>query len=692
MNDNILQVKQFSLGYSNSRGELVSVLRDVNLTISRGEAIGLVGESGCGKSTLALAMLGFLRDGSQVLGGSIHYHDQSLFDLPEKTLANLRGGRIGLIPQNAGQSLTPTMKIGAQLDEALALHSALPARQWRARSLELLALVRLPTPETLRGRYPHELSGGQQQRVAIAMALAGNPEVLLLDEPTTGLDVTTQAYILELLRDLRQRLGTTMVFVSHDLGVIARISDRVAVMYAGQLIELGDVAQVLCQPAHPYTCGLLGSIPRLDNQGLPPSMPGYPPAVGAVKQGCSFAPRCAEAQAHCHQEVAPIRTLGDREVRCHLDVTALRQERIPEPVQVLHADVGEELIALQQVAISYAKPTLWQQLRGQSQAGIATVDGIDLSVRRGETLALVGESGSGKSTILRAISGLKVPRNGRIDFQGKDLNRPVEKREKSLKRQVQIIFQNPDASLNPRQSIAEILGMPLKLYYGLNRQECRQRALELLAQVRLGPHYLDRMPAQLSGGEKQRVAIARTFAGDPQLILCDEVTSALDVSVQAAVLKLLKELQAEKGVAYLFVAHDLAVVRAFADQVAVLYQGRLCQVGPVSKVFGADRHPYTQTLLNAVLEPNPDHQPHLYGDDQVEAAPPTQGCAFQRRCPDPCGPQCQSELPPWQQRDGNRIRCHRPLDQLSERSLPKAQRRPAPDQRPVSVLPVAANF
>lgn len=714
----ILSVQDFSLGYYNGKGELVKVLRNVNLDIAQGETIGLVGESGCGKSTLALALMGFLRTGSQVLGGDILYqpnpdspiteNKKGLFSLPVKQMEALRGKQIGLIPQNAGQSLTPTMTVGQQLEEALKLHSGLAKRVWPQRCIELLEQVRLPAPEAMLERYPHQLSGGQQQRVAIAMALAGSPDVLLLDEPTTGLDVTTQAHILELLRDLRTELGTSMVFVSHDLGVIARISDRIAVMYAGEVIELGQSADVLRHPAHAYTRGLLASIPRLHQKGLPPAMPGYPPKVGSVSQGCAFAPRCAQRLKECEVDNAPIRILesictkpiscmekasavsvnksqGTRQVRCHLPEESLIHKEPVQLIQVPKHEKGRTLLSLDQIAVSYQKSGWLDQLmtniltqtglKKNRETDISTVDDISLTVNRGETLALVGESGSGKSTIMKAISGVHAAQNGDIQLAEDSLNQGVDKRHPSLKRRVQMIFQNPDASLNPRHTVADILAQPLKLYYGLTGDDSRAKAAELLSKVRLGTHYLDRMPGQLSGGEKQRVAIARCFAGEPELILCDEVTSALDVSVQAAVLKLLKELQAEKGVTYLFIAHDLAVVQAIADQVAVLYQGRLVQVGPVDEVFKGPYHPYTETLLKAVLEPDPDHVPELLASDQPEQHPPVQGCAYQRRC-NQAKEQCYLQTPPWQQakqanaqseqgNEHNRIRCHLPLSVLA---------------------------
>ncbi|UTW13665.1 dipeptide ABC transporter ATP-binding protein [Marinobacterium rhizophilum] len=660
----LMHVQHLSLGYRNPQGALVQVLRDINLSITPGESLALVGESGCGKSTLALALMGFLRSGSQVLNGQILFQNADLLQLQARDLVALRGRRIGLIPQNAGQSLTPSMTIGRQLEEALRLHANLPRAAWRARSLALLQQVRLPAPDAILTRYPHQLSGGQQQRVAIAMALAGKPELLVLDEPTTGLDVTTQAHILELLRDLSQQLGTTLVFVSHDLGAVARISDRIAVMYAGEVVELGSSRAVLRQPAHPYTRGLLASIPRLDSPGLPPSMPGYPPRTGSAGNTCAFAARCPDVRPQCRERPAPFTDSQAHAVRCHLEYSQLSPPAVPVPSPAASGGPAQAQLQVQGVAVRYDRPGLMHRLTGQRLTTPATIEGIEFVLNKGETLALVGESGSGKSTLMRAICGIHPASSGDISLENEALNGPLDQRSRALKRRVQMIFQNPDASLNPRHTIARILEQPLRLYNGLNRQQCRQRAAELLEMVRLGPHYLDRMPAQLSGGEKQRVAIARTFAGDPQLILCDEVTSALDVSVQAAVLQLLKTLQAQKGVSYLFIAHDLAVVKAIADQVAVLYQGRLCQVGATADVFGGARHPYTRALLNAILEPDPDHRPRLLDNDTPEQHPPAQGCAYQRRCPE-ATERCQQQQPAWQEQGSNRIRCHLPIDALA---------------------------
>ena len=671
MGEALVQVKNLSIGFTSQAKLVLPILRNIDLQIREGETIGLVGESGCGKSTLALAMMGYLKSGLRVLEGESLFRGHNVFDMDKQTLEGIRGGELALIPQNAGQSLTPTARIGRQIDESVKLHTDFSKKQRHDRVIELLLQVRLPQPQELLKRYPHELSGGQQQRVAIAMALAGEPDVLLLDEPTTGLDVTTQAHILELLRDLATETGTAMVYVSHDLGAIARVSDRIVVMYAGELVLEGSAHQVLKRPAHPYARGLLLSIPRLKEAVVPASMPGLPPSPGATGQGCAFADRCPMTEQLCRDKRPALEPTAVQElVRCHFPE---RVEQLPLPGSPKRRDrsnlVGlNNILRFDNVAITYAKPNIVDQILNRQPDVTPTVDKIDLTIYRGETVGLVGESGSGKSTILRAIAGLLPPESGTITYdETESLNTSVGKREKNLLRSIQIIFQNPDASLNPRHTVAEILSQPLRLYFGLDGDELRERCVTLLERVRLRVDYLERLPSQLSGGEKQRVAIARAFAAEPELVLCDEVTSALDVSVQAAVLHLLTQLQGDHGTTYIFVSHDLAVVRALADRVAVLYQGRLCEMGPSENVYRSPSHPYTEVLLGAVLEPDPDAEPVLAAEDAVDLFPPPKGCPFQRRCPRHIGDICDNETPPWQPTGlGHAIRCHIPLGELRD--------------------------
>lgn len=664
----LIDIRNLSVGFTGRSGVERAVLRNIDLQVRRGETVGLVGESGSGKSTLALAAMGYLKSGLRVLGGKASFDGQSMFDLPQPEQQALRGGRIALIPQNSGQSLTPTLRIGAQLAEALRLHSHLPAQAHPQRIIELLTRVRLPDPAAIVRRYPHELSGGQQQRAAIAMALAGEPEALLLDEPTTGLDVTTQAHILELLREINAQTGTAMVYVSHDLGAIARVCARVVVLYAGEVVLQGTTRHVLSRPSHPYAHGLLASIPRLSDARLPAALEGRPPAPGDAGPGCAFASRCALATERCQQERPELRPLeGGETVRCHFAERTSSIARASSRLSQAQSQTGQAVLGLQDLSISYARPSLLDQMLGRKSAAPLTVQGVNLSIQPGETLALVGESGSGKSTILKAVAGLLAPAAGQIALAGNAQMAPsVEQRLRAELQRIQLIFQNPDDSLNPRQTVAEILTQPLELYFGLPRLQIQERSVALLERVRLGAHYLDRLPNQLSGGEKQRVAIARAFAAEPDLVLCDEVTSALDVSVQAAVLELLDELRIQRGTAYLFVSHDLAVVRALAHRVAVLYQGRLCEIGAAAAVYASPSHPYTEVLLGAVLEPDPDHSPALLADDRVESAPPPMGCAFQRRCPRHLGERCNEVEPPWQDAGaGHQIRCHIPIAELS---------------------------
>lgn len=671
LSEALIAIRDLSIGFTSRANETLPILRNIDLTVAPGETVGLVGESGSGKSTLALAMMGYLKGGLRVLGGSVHFGDHEMFSLDVRELEDIRGGKLALIPQNAGQSLTPTLRIGHQIDEALRLHTAADARERSTRALSLLEQVRLPEPEILVERYPHELSGGQQQRVAVAMALAGEPDALLMDEPTTGLDVTTQAHVLELLHDLGEETGTAMVCVSHDLGVIARVSDRVAVMYAGEVVLDGPVRDVLTTPAHPYARGLIASIPKLGAARLPAAMHGRPPPPGLAGDGCAFADRCPIVEPQCRDSRPALRMSDSGELtRCFLPekVTELEGAEVPHSGGG-EAKNGAAILTLGGVEISYEKPGLVDQLLGRPPAGTATVANIDIRVAAGETLGLVGESGSGKSTILKSVAGLLPPRGGEIAL-GEDevLRTKVARRTLEQRRRVQLIFQNPDESLNPRHTVEEILAQPLRLYYGMRGAQLRERSVELLDRVRLGPLYLERLPSQLSGGEKQRVAVARAFAAEPDLVLCDEVTSALDVSVQAAVLDLLNTLQAGRGTTYIFVSHDLAVVRALADRVVVLYQGRICEHGPAEKVYEVPFHPYTEVLLGAVLEPVPGKVPKLLGDDRVEIGPPATGCPFQRRCPHRLGTICDTEEPPAQVgSDGHYIKCHIPLPELASK-------------------------
>lgn len=590
----LLDVQDLTISRLGSDAELV---RSASLALEPAETLGIAGESGCGKSTLLLALMGIVKPGLAVTGGQVRVMGQDLGSLPPDALRRLRGQSVAMVPQSAAMALTPTMRVGAQLAEAMAVHDAIPPDAIAARTTALFARVRLPEPDRIGTRYPHELSGGQMQRVAIAMALACEPKLLLLDEPTTGLDVTTQAGILDLLGELRRETGMAMVCVSHDIGVLARLTARVAVMYAGRIVEDRSTADLLTQPAHPYARALMASVPRIENPGLPPSIPGSPPPPGLADPGCAFAPRCSRAQVACERAPALSPLPGGGRISCHSPILGpLAPAAMPAPMAAKEA--GAPVIAVRDLVVRYGRASLLSRLGGRSLPD-PVVAGVSLSLAKGEILGLVGESGSGKSTILRAIAGLWPPSAGSITLDGTNLPARVTERDRTALRRVQVVFQNPDSSLNPRHTVREILAQPLRLYFNASSTEVEARTHRLVADVRLGPAHLDRRPAQLSGGERQRVALARAFAAEPDVILCDEVTSALDVSVQASVLALIHDLCHAHGTSCLFVAHDLAVVAALCDRVTVLHRSRIVEDGPARSVCSTPEHPYTRSLIAA---------------------------------------------------------------------------------------------
>lgn len=652
------------------------ILHSVSFRIDRGEVLGLVGESGCGKSTIGLTLLGYLHGNARIETGRVLFKGDDLLRLARPSLDGLRGNRIGFVPQNPTTALNPSMPVGEQMAETLFLHLSATAQAQAARTLELLALVGLPSTVEFARRYPHQLSGGQQQRVCIALALACDPDLVVLDEPTTGLDVTTQEQIINLLNGLRSRLGMAMLYVTHDLGLLAQIADRIGVMYAGHLVEVASTRSLFGAPRHPYTQGLIGSVPRIED----PGGGGPPPLRGLLRRselppGCAFAPRCDLATPRCREEPQRLIDIGDgRLAACWRWREAAALARVSSPAALRQKPAGTgPLLEVKGVSIVYG------QQRGLSNflfpaKMIQAVKQFGMTIARGETFALVGESGSGKSTMARAVSGLLAPQEGQILFDGEVLAPLVRNRTPQQRRLIQFIFQNPDASLNPRAQIATTLARPLELA-GEGR-EIGQRVAAALADVRLDAAYASRYPDELSGGERQRVAIARALIAEPELLICDEVLSALDVSVQANILELLRKLRAERNLAMLFISHDLAVVRSFADRVGVLFGGELMSVGPVERIYAPPHHPYTLSLLEAVprIDPAVRRRPKPAPSPQPPAVRPK--CAYAGRCAVQLGQICVDAEPPWRFAEGGlAIRCHHPLADLMNTAVPVPEKK-----------------
>jgi peptide/nickel transport system ATP-binding protein len=654
-----------------------TALREVSLEVAPGETYGIVGESGSGKSTLALAAMRYLGENGRVTQGSIALAGRNLLTLSARELREVWRHEVKLVPQNPLVSLNPSQRIGRQLEESVAAAGQTHAR---AGVLELLASVGLADPERIADRYPHQLSGGQQQRVMIAMALGSEPALLVMDEPTTNLDVTTERAILQLVRELVRERDTAVLYVSHSLGVIAQLCDRVAVLYAGELVEDAPVETLFTNPLHPYTRGLLDSVPTLgQDRARTPLRPiaGSLPKETERAEGCIFAPRCPLATDLTRTVRPPLEHVDEtRQVRCHRWEAIAAGDLDPsQPLQAPHGDASTEatteevVLELDNVTKHYPLGrSLGDWLARRPPKRVQALAGVGLSLRRQRTLGLVGESGSGKSTLARCVVGLSEADSGELSLFGAALPHALNARDTNTLRRLQMVFQNADEALNPYRTVGSILRRPLVRLGKLKGKKADARVADLLRAVKLDPSYAGRLPAELSGGEKQRVAIARAFATEPDLILFDESVSGLDVSVQAAILNLLRELQRDRDSAYLFISHDLAVVGYLADEVAVMYLGHLMEVGETQAVLRPPYHPYTEALLAAVpaLEPQPIKPEMLLEGEVPSPVDVPHGCPFHTRCPRVLGDICRTQAPPWQTDErGKRLYCHIPLDELA---------------------------
>jgi peptide/nickel transport system ATP-binding protein len=649
-----------------TRGRDMQVLRGVSFTIARGESYGLVGESGCGKSTAALAALFALPRNGFVRNGTIRVNGENLATLSGANLRRVRATEISMVYQDAGRALNPAITIGRQIAEVFEL-LGIRGAEGLERSEAMLKRVQISAPGRVMGAYPHQLSGGMLQRVVIAMALAKDPTLLVLDEPTTALDATVEAEVLDLIATLRQETGTSVLFISHNLGVINHMCDRVGVLYAGSLVEEGPTAELLRRPMHPYTVRLLRCLPqpgRSKNTSRLDTIPGFLPTPGAKIPGCVFAARCDLATEICHTTPPPPHNVGNHASRCHHWERAADLPRATPEQPAVHAapDVSKSVLYASKLSKTF-------EVGGLS---LHAVSDVSLALAPGETLGVVGESGSGKTTLARLLLGLIEPDpESVVELDGQAAGRTAQKRSREQLKALQIVFQNPDSALNRSHTVRYLIGSALARLAGLAGAKRDARLTELTSAVRLTERHLGMRPRQLSGGLKQRVAIARAFAGDPRVVICDEPTSALDVSVQAAILNLLADLQMQQHVSYIFISHDLGVVRYLSDRIAVLYLGKVMEIGPAAAVFDGPHHPYTEALLSSMpseisMSNSEGSRIRLHGEIPSALNPPT-GCVFHTRCPRKIGAICETKIPVLESIDEHGIACHIPRDELGRR-------------------------
>ncbi len=673
---NLIEIRNLSVTFPSEAGT-VRAVRDVSLDIRAGEVLGIVGESGSGKTVMSLSMIGLLAE-SATITGSITYDGVNLLDLNDNEMSKYRGKDIAMVFQDPLSALNPVHTIGRQIAEALHIHSDISKDGALKRAVELLEIVGIPRPAERAQSYPHEFSGGMRQRVMIALAIANQPKVILADEPTTALDVTVQAQILDVLKTARDMTGAAVVLVTHDLGVVAGLADRVAIMYAGKVVEIGGVEEVYASPAMPYTVGLLRSIPRVDAVGSSrlTSIDGAPPSPVALPPGCAFAPRCPAAAPQCDAAVPTLTPVSPtRMTACvrQSEITVLQQSGglfVDGPAHVASAQTSDA-IALEVRGLKKTFPLLKGSVLRRRVGSVFAVDGVDLMLHEGRSLALVGESGCGKTTTLLEILNMVAPEAGTITVLGRNVAELSRKQRLEMRKDLQIVFQDPFASLDPRLPIGDAIAEPLD-NFGMPKAEQNQRVMELLELVGLQRDHASRYPSEFSGGQRQRIAIARSLALNPKVIALDEPVSALDVSVRAGVLNLLAELQEKLKLSYLFVSHDLAVVQHVADDIAVMYLGGIVESGPVDEVFAKPQHPYTQALLSAVPIPDPKVERVrkriiLQGDLPSPANPPS-GCRFHTRChvratlPAELATKCVSDRPELVLRNASRVACHAPLN------------------------------
>jgi peptide/nickel transport system ATP-binding protein len=669
----LLEVKDLHTEFATEHGTVTAV-DGVSFSVAEGQILGLVGESGSGKSVTCLTIMGLNSRRHATTSGTALLRGADLLSMPEERLREIRGNDVAMIFQDPMTSLNPVETVGSQIVEAIELHSHVGRRAARQRALELLKEVGIPRADRRIDEHPHRFSGGMRQRVMIAMALANNPALLIADEPTTALDVTTQAQILELLARLRRDYGSAIILVTHDLGVVAEVADEVAVMYAARIAERATAHELFRRPLHPYTWGLMDSLPRLDEDvERLRQIPGQPPSLISPPEGCRFHPRCAYATDACRTTVPPL--VPEPDVPDHLRACLLdageaeplsrgRLVSVRAPVSAAAAPHGEEVLVVEDLRKDF--PLRRASLLDRKSNVVRAVDGVSFSLWRGETLGIVGESGCGKSTLARCITRLIEPTAGRIVFEGRDITELGRDDLRPLRRRLAMVFQDPFGSLNPRKRIGYIVSEPLIVHDIGTDQERRRRTQELLEIVGLNPEHYNRFPHEFSGGQRQRIGIARALAANPALIVCDEPVSALDVSVQAQILNLLKDLQRDFDLTLIFVAHDLSVVRHVADRVMVMYLGRVVELAPAAELYASPQHPYTSALLASVPLADPvlgrARERIVLGGDVPNPVDPPSACRFHPRCERFAAGTCDVDDPQLAVASPARqVRCHFPL-------------------------------
>jgi peptide/nickel transport system ATP-binding protein len=667
--ETLLEIKGLKT-YFHTEAGTVKAVDGVDFLIRKNETLGVVGESGCGKSVTALSIMQLIDAPGKIEAGKILFEGQDLREKSRRQIQHIRGNRISMVFQEPMTSLNPVHTIGDQITEAIVFHQKLDKKEAMRKAVQMLELVGIPDPDQRAREHPYQLSGGMRQRVMIAMALSCNPSLLIADEPTTALDVTIQAQILQLMRSLKSDLGASIMIITHDLGVIAEMADSVVVMYAGKVVEYSDVHALFASPRHPYTMELLDSIPRITDQPGRRLQPieGSIPDIMHLPTGCSFSPRCRFAVGHCRKHEPALQVLPDgRTVRCWM-YSAEHAPLFP-PAESVRARKDEARGARH----GSGEPEVILQVRGLTKhfpikggvfqtvvGNVKAVDGVSFDIRKGETLGLVGESGCGKSTTGRLVLRLQEPTSGTVSFEGRDLFALRKRELRAQRRNLQIIFQDPFASLNPRMTVGDILAEAFVIHGERKSKELAARVARLLEQVGLQPDHAKRYPHQFSGGQRQRIGIARAIGLNPRLIVCDEPVSALDVSIQAQIINLLEDLQARMGLTYLFIAHNLSVVKHIADRVAVMYLGKIVEISSTANVFDRPSHPYTEALLSAV--PVPDTRAErkrviLRGEVPSPSNPPP-GCHFHTRCPSAM-PICRSVEPQLVDTGGDHlVSCH----------------------------------